>query len=178
MDNTKYQYAGMKWLVELELVNHPQVINTIRFNILMVSNRIKEVEILMFRENKSMLVQLNLTWIGRRFFGRRILTEVQDILTQLLPSFKIRVIQDPKIMELAIAKVKKALTGGTNENVDNINSSSRSIVQQPSQSDPISVATVSITDGITKGDQPSQQEQSVTSGAVLSYVSSNGLEKK
>jgi hypothetical protein len=58
MDNSKFQYEGMKWLMELELLNHPQAINTIKFNIMMTSNQIKEVELLIYRENKTMLVLL------------------------------------------------------------------------------------------------------------------------
>jgi hypothetical protein len=119
MDKGKYQYEGLKWMFELELLSHPQVINQIRFNILVMSKQIKEVELLIYRENKSMLVLLELGWIGRTFQKRRIFTEVQEMLMQLLPSFRFRVTDDPVIMELAVARVKKALTGGQNENVSN-----------------------------------------------------------
>ena len=121
MDKGKYQYEGLKWMFELEMLNHPQVVNQLKFNILMVSKQIKEVELLIYRENKSMLVLLELGWMGRTFQRqkRRIFTEVHEVLTQLLPSFNFRVTDDPKIMEMAVALVKKALTGGTNENVSN-----------------------------------------------------------
>lgn len=116
MDKQKYQYEGMKWLFELELLNHPQVINTLKFNILVVSKRIKEVELLIYREHKSMLILVDLTWIGQKFFKKQIFTEIHESLSQLLPSFRFRVTDDPKIMEMAVEKVKKALTGGKHEN--------------------------------------------------------------
>lgn len=118
-DNTKYQYKGLKWLMEMELLNDPQAINTLKLNILMTSKRIKEVELLIYRENKTMLVLLDLTWIGRKFFKKTIFEEVEGALVQLLPSFRFRVTDDTKIMGMAIAKVKKALIGGSNENPSN-----------------------------------------------------------
>lgn len=117
MDKAKYQYEGVKWLYEMEMLNHPQLINQIKLNILMVSNRIKEAELLIYRENKSMLVLLELSWFGRRsWIKKQIFASVHDILSQLLPSFRFRVTDDPKIMEMAIAQIKRALTGGLNEN--------------------------------------------------------------
>lgn len=119
MERTQYQQEGLKWLIEAELLQHPQAINNIKFNILMVSPSIKEVELLIYRENKSMLVLLELTWFGRKFLKKRIMPEVQDILTQLLPSFRFRITENPKIMEMAVERVKQALSGGTNENTSN-----------------------------------------------------------
>lgn len=119
MDRTKYQYEGLKWLFELEVLNHPQVINNIKLNILAVSPRIKEVELLIYRENKSLLVLLELSWLGNKLFKKQIFAEVQDVLVELLPTFKFRITDDPKIMNLAIEKVKRALSGGTYEK-DNV----------------------------------------------------------
>lgn len=130
MDKGKFQYEGLKWLAELELLNHPQLINQLKFNILTVSKQIKEVELLIYRENKSMLVLLELGWIGRTFQKKRIFTEVQEVLTLLLSNFRFRITDDPRIMEMAIEKVKKALTGGSNENASN---PSNALNEQPDQ---------------------------------------------
>lgn len=138
MDRLKYQLEGIKWLAELELLNNPQLINNIKLNILVASKQIKEVELLIYRENKTMLVLLELSWFGRKFLKRSIFEEVEDSLSQMLPSFRFRVTDDPKIMELAVARVKQALTGGKNEN--NINSSDvpnkSASEQQPTNSNP------------------------------------------
>lgn len=115
-EKSKFQYEGMKWIMELQLLNQPQAINTIKFNILMASPRIKEVELLIYRENQTMLVLLDLTWFGRKFQKKQIFSDVQDALSQLLPSFRFRVTDDPNIMTLAVERVQKALTGGLNEN--------------------------------------------------------------
>lgn len=114
-DKQKFQFEGLKWLHEMEYINHPQVVNNIKLNILMASNRINEVELLIYREKKSILVLLELTWMGRKFFKKQIFEDVHDALQQLLPSFRFRVTDDPKIMEMAVEKVKRALTGGKNE---------------------------------------------------------------
>ena len=124
MDKHKLQYEGLKWLFEMELLAHPQAINTIKFNILSTSKRIKEVELLIYREHKSMLVLLELSWFGNKFYKKDIFSDVYDLLSQLLPTFKIRVIGDPKIMELAIDMVKRATVGGSNEKVNNVNNNS------------------------------------------------------
>lgn len=169
MDRTKYQYEGMKWIVELELLNNPQVINTLKMNILMVSKRIKEVELLIYRENRSMLVLLDLTWIGRTFFLKQISMEVQDILTQLLPSFRFRVTQDPKIMEMAVNLVKQALTGGQNENVSNPSDVSSKLT---SEQLPVPSTSPGESPGNEDGNETDQKEQPIYPDAILPYVGS------
>lgn len=119
MDKSKFQYEALKWMYELEMLNSPQIINQLKLNILLVSKRIKDAEFLIYRENKQMLVLLQLTWVGRKFFKRVLFEEVYDVLSQLLPSFNFRVTDDPKIMNMAVAKVKQALTGGKNESPNN-----------------------------------------------------------
>lgn len=115
MDRQKYQHEGLKWLFELDLLSQPQAINTIKFNILALSNRISEVELLIYREKKSMLVKVDLTWFGRKFYKKQIFSDINEMLTQLLPTYRFRVTDDQAILDLAIAQVTKALTGGTNE---------------------------------------------------------------
>lgn len=118
-ERQKYQMNGLKWLYELEVVNHPQVINNLKLNILITSKHIKEVELLMYREKKSVLVLLHLGWFGRKFSKKRIFEEVYESLQQLLPSFKFRVTDDPNIMKLAVDRVTYALSGGTHEKGNN-----------------------------------------------------------
>lgn len=110
MDNAKYQYAGLQWIREMELLDNKQLINILKMNILLVSNRVKEVELLISSENKQMLVYLDLSWLGRKFFRKSIFADTEDVLTQLLPSFKFRVIDDPKLFATALERVKAALT--------------------------------------------------------------------
>ncbi len=176
MDKQKFQYEGMKWLMELELLNHPQAINQIKFNILMTSKQIKEVELLIYREHKSMLVLLDLTWIGRKFYKKRIFTEVQEILTQLLPSFRFRVTDDTKIMNLAIESVKKALTGG---NLSETNSAAISAIR-PAESSP-DVPTVAAGDdtvGSADNSSPSPEEPSKATETIRTDTISDDSKKQ
>lgn len=161
MDRPKFQYEGIKWLFELELLNHPQAINHMKMNILMVSKRIKEVELLIYRENKSMLILLDLTWFGRKFSKQKIFTDVHEVLHQLLPSFRFRVTDDPKIMDLAVERVKKALTGGQSEKGT---TNGDGAVQQPSKS-VIAVGSTE-TDGSGAGSETNPQEPSQDSTDV------------
>jgi hypothetical protein len=163
MDGQKLQHAGLKWLQELELVNDPQLINQLKMNVLLCSSRIKEVEFLIYRENKSILVLLELTWFGRKFFKRSIFAEVEDVISQMLPTFKFRVIDDPRILAMAVAKVKHALTGGRNEDPNT----------SPNRVDdvPVSEPSQPVQESERTGDSPSPssnlEEQSKAIEALL-----------
>lgn len=178
MDQTKFQYEGMKWLMELELLNHPQALNTIKFNIMMTSNRITEVELLIYRENKSMLVLLDLTWIGRKFFKKKIFAEVQDILNQLLPSFNFRVTDNPEIMKLAIERVKKALTGGKYENALNPSNVSSSNDDKSTVISTTSDQTAESEQRASNDSSPSEQESSEIKRPVQDGSGADDSEEK
>lgn len=81
----------------------------------MVSKSIKEVEFLIYREKKSMLVLLELSWFGRKFGRKNIISEVEQVLSQMLPTFRFRITENPAIMNMAVETVKHALRGGKNE---------------------------------------------------------------
>lgn len=117
-----YQREGLKWLYEMELLRSPELINNLKFNILMVSNSIKECELLMNQDLKAILIYLDLTWWGSRFGTNDILRDVEDVVRQLLPSFKIRVVTDRKILELALERVENEIKGGSHE--ESVNPSS------------------------------------------------------
>lgn len=115
MDKYKFQLEGLKWLFEHQLLDHPQLINHLKMNILMVSPSIKDAELLIARDQRQILVYVDLTWFGRTFKKRPIFQETEDILSQMLPSFRFRVTNDRNIFSLSLERVKKALTGGSNE---------------------------------------------------------------
>lgn len=175
MERTKYQYEGIKWLMEMELLNDPQAINTVKLNVMMASDRIKEVEILIHRENKSMLVLLELTWVGRKFLRKRIFGDVHDILSQLLPTFQFRVIDDPKIMQLSVERVKQALSGGKYEN----SSSASNNVHVPTHEQPlVESAAVETSEGSSKADESDLEKQSKAINELLSELSSGDPKKE
>jgi|GEM_PF-6521028 hypothetical protein len=98
-DKVLYQVSGVKWLYQYELVYDPQLINHLKMNILMISNRIKEVELLFFTPKKQLLIYLELDWIGTKFYVEQRNEEVTSIVKDLLPSYNIRVITDIAILE-------------------------------------------------------------------------------
>lgn len=155
-DKQKFQFEGLKWLHEMEFINHPQVVNNIKLNILMTSNRIKEVELLIYREKKSILVLVELSWIGRKFFKKQIFEDVHESLQQLLPSFRFRVTDDPKIMEMAVEKVKRALTGGTNETTSISDSGA---LEQSDQQGPIQTESTNPNDEGREEDPKSDKKE-------------------
>lgn len=104
------QVNGLKWLYEMELVNDPQLINHLKLNVLARSKYIREVEILSSYSHKSMLVFVEMGKISKFFFKKRIEMEVLDLLRELLPNFRFRVIFERDILNLAIDQVKGAMT--------------------------------------------------------------------
>jgi hypothetical protein len=126
-DKFNFQHQGLKWIYEMELINSPQLINNLKLNILSVSESISETELLMSADHKAILVLLDLTWFGRVFKKREIFLEVEERIKQLLPSYRLRVIDDKELFKLAVKKVQSALTGGKkNEksNTSNVNAKS------------------------------------------------------
>lgn len=108
-DKLKFQYSAVRWVVEHQLLDDPQVMNHLAMNVYAVSSSIKDAEFLLGRDQKQLLVYVGLSWFGRTFKKKVIFQDVEHILSQLLPSFKLRVISDPQLFNLALEKVKKAL---------------------------------------------------------------------
>lgn len=111
----KFQLGALKYLYEMELVDDPQLINNLKMNILMTSKRIKEVEFLISYHTRQILVYIDVSWVGKKFFLNRIKTDIYDILTQLLPNFKFRVTSNYDILELARQRVNEVMAGGSDE---------------------------------------------------------------
>lgn len=107
----QFQFSALKWLYELELIDDPQLINNLKGNLFSISPHVSEVEFIASYQNKQMLIWLELTWIGRVFLKERILTAATERVNALLPNFKVRVVTDRAILDLAVSKVKNALTG-------------------------------------------------------------------
>lgn len=147
MDKQKFQYEGLKWLLEMQVLDDPQLVNNLKMNVLVTSTSIRDVEFLFFREKRQMLVCVELNWFGRKFKRNQIMVEVKEVLSQLLPSFSIRIVDDPKIMELAIERVKQTLTGGKkNETVNNLSiSSSDAVIGNDQQKPAVEAPTIAVT---------------------------------
>jgi len=106
-DKVKMQVGALKFLYEIELLDDPNLTNNLKLNILAVSKRIRETEILSLHrfERKEMLIYVDLSWWGRKFESERILSDVERVVTELLPNFKLRVTQDKKVLDAAVKNV-------------------------------------------------------------------------
>lgn len=120
MDDSNYiKFSGIKWLLEMELVSDPQVINAIKLNVLTISKHIKELEILTVEQNRQMLIWLDLSWVGK-FRKKQICLDAQDIIQQMLPNFRIRVITDKSLFDKSVDKLRKVISDvkDTNTNIN------------------------------------------------------------
>jgi hypothetical protein len=106
--------GGLAWLLEMQLVNNPEVLNAIVLNLHKISWTIKTVELLMDYENFKMLIYVDLNWYGRKFKASKIEKQVYFMLKQVLPSYGIRVIYDKDLFEKAVSITKK-IKGYSNE---------------------------------------------------------------
>jgi hypothetical protein len=100
---------GTKWLLEMEILNNPQVENTILLNIYRVSPFIKHVQLVCDMYQKKLLVYLELSWFGRTFLKVSISNAVIDTLKQALSSFQVRVIYDKQILDKSLKNAQKLL---------------------------------------------------------------------
>lgn len=105
----KFQFSGLRFLYEMELIDDPQLINNLKLNIFDVSKMILDAEFVSSYHHRSMLIWVELDWLGRTFFKERITTAVADRVQQLLPKFKLRVVSDRAILEMSLNKIKEAM---------------------------------------------------------------------
>ncbi len=134
----KFQFSGLKFLYDMELVDDPQLINNLKLNIFSVAPYIRDADLLSSYHHKSMLIWLDVNWLGRTFFEKRIVAGVSDRAQQLLPNFRFRVTTNRAIFDLALQKVKLALTGENNE-VPRMLSSAVLVDAKPSESAAVAV---------------------------------------
>lgn len=107
-----------RWLLEMEMVDSPQLKNFLILNIFKSSNRIKDVSLLIDTNLKAMLIYLKLDFWGRVFKkSTQVSSHILDQLQSVLPSFTCRVVYDRKIFELALQRAEEmaGVSGGINE---------------------------------------------------------------
>lgn len=100
--NLQVQAEALGWLFEMELINTPSVLNSIILNLLAGVLGVKDAELVVDLHKRQILVFLELTWWARRFKVRRISTQVNDIINDILPSFEKRVTFDRVILDKAL----------------------------------------------------------------------------
>lgn len=159
LEKGKFQFAGLKFLFEMELIDDPQLVNHLKLNILDVSSSIRDVELLSSYNHRAMLIYADVSWFGRKFFMKRIEAGILERVKQLLPNFRFRVTADRKILDLALEKVKFVLKGEPNEN-SNRNSPSVTRTESDSRVGTDAAATNSGQSGLSQ--EPSVLQDSKT----------------
>lgn len=100
------QADALKWLLEMDVVSDPNVLNGIILNLYRLSSSIKNIEIVTDMPQRKLLVYLELSWWGTKFRQRRIKELSENMLDDALPRFQKRVIFDKTILDRALAIVQ------------------------------------------------------------------------
>ncbi len=96
------------WLLEMEMIDSPQLKNFLILNIYNTSKRIKNVNIIVDTNLKVMLIYLNLDFWGRLFNKQdEIGNNITNQIAEVLPSFRSRVIYDESIFQMALEKAEE-----------------------------------------------------------------------
>jgi hypothetical protein len=109
--------AGLKWLYEMEAVNSPVLQNNLYGN-LYAFPHVKDVELIMDRYQRKMLIYVKFSWFVQKFLkGRRkeLIMAMLDQLQALLPSFEFRIIEDRTLFDLALKRMEQILFGGVSD---------------------------------------------------------------
>ncbi len=97
---------ALSWLLEMELVNSPYVLNSLILNMFRTIKGIKDVEFVIDERQKKLLIYLKLSWFYQRFKSKQVQESVNDMVEQILPAFKRRVVFDRAILEKSIDIMK------------------------------------------------------------------------
>lgn len=106
------QINGLKWLREMEIVDDPYLLSNVKLNLYSVSRFIKDVEILLSKNHKAVLVYLKVGKVAQYFYGNYILDESLETLKSFIPNYSFRVVFDKKVFDKSLELVQKALKEG------------------------------------------------------------------
>lgn len=98
---------ALSWLLEMELVSSPYVLNSLILNIFSLVKGVKDAEFVIDERQKKLLVYLKLSWFSQRFRAKRTEDKVMNLLDQALPSFQKRIVFDRTVLEKAMAIMEK-----------------------------------------------------------------------
>ena len=105
--NLTVQGDALKWLLEMEAINDPNVLNSLLLNVHRLSDRIEDVEFVTDSNSKRLLVYLdvNLGYWKKEQRSKRIQDLVENMLNDALPSYTKRIVFDRDILEKALTLV-------------------------------------------------------------------------
>lgn len=100
------QAGALSWLMEMELVGNPAVLNTLIANIVASTRGVQDVQFVLDGVNKKILVYIELKKYYGWYYKKEVLETVSDMLEQVLPSYQKRIIFDKTILNKALAIVE------------------------------------------------------------------------
>jgi len=98
--------AALSWMVEMELVTNPNVLNAMVLNIFRMVRGVKDAQFVIDTTDKKILIYLELTRWSAWFHKGKAESEVTELIDQVLPAFKKRVVFDKTILEKALQLLK------------------------------------------------------------------------
>lgn len=98
---------ALAWLLEMELIQNPNVLNAIILNVFKTVRGLKDAEFVIDTRQKKLLIYLELKKFHEWFFKKDVEDQILEMLNQTLPNFKFRVVFDRTILEKAIKLAKQ-----------------------------------------------------------------------
>jgi len=105
-DEQRAKTEALSWLLEMEAIHNPIVQNSFIANILRVSHKIVDVQLVTDVHKKKLLIYLQLTWWGNRFNRKVIAEQVANIIHEVMPNLEIRVTYSLDILNKSLEVAK------------------------------------------------------------------------
>lgn len=107
----------LKWMYELNMLDNPAVISNLYENLFLAHKGIQDIEIVLSKENKTILVFLKLGLYARIFKRLEVQGKVTSVIKTLLPEYRFRITEDKAVLEAALNKARaydKTFESGNN----------------------------------------------------------------
>jgi hypothetical protein len=103
--------GALRWLYDLEQVTSPHLLNNLYLNIYAQSSHIKDVDLLIDKENRKMLIYMRFGFIANTFrrVKLKVLKNTLDNVQKLLPAFEFRIVEDRALFDKSLRIAKRAV---------------------------------------------------------------------
>lgn len=164
-DTGKTQSAALKWLYEMEALDSPVLRQNLYENVYMAHLGIKDCKLFITPSStnqKGVLIWLGLKFWSKIFKKEEVYLAVTQVVNNLLPSYRVRIVADEKILELAEQKMREVY-GGSSETTKPTDSSNDVDTSDESdkQSSDEDVPTTEASDILPNTEEQAEDKQEV-----------------
>lgn len=99
-EDSGFVTSALNWMYENEMVDQTPVLNNLYGNIYSMSKQIKDVELLINKNTRKMMVYLKLGIFGK-LFKTKLKRDIAEGILEVLPKFKIRITLDKTLFDKA-----------------------------------------------------------------------------